>query len=179
MQITNEGETTAVASVTASKAGLSKEMQQRLYFYVETPFYRNTERMDRVYVTTNSAYTYTVFSGSEILITEESQNAPALKWRWVYDVLGYYVLGTVTADGENIVEYVRPIEYAYDPISTTFDANGALKTVDGIKTAASLLKEISATDGYSGIIDTSAAINGYYPVYINEEGYGVWAYLCT
>ena len=180
MHITNEGETTAVASVTVSKARLDPEMQKRLYFYVETPFYRNTERMERVYVTSNSAYAYTVFSGSEILITKDSQNAPALKWRWVYDVLGYYVLGTVNDDSTDIVEYVRPIEYDYDPISTTFDStSGALKTVDGIKTVNSLLKEISATDGYSGVIDPSAVKNGYYPVYVNEDGYGIWAYLCT
>ena len=180
MQISNNGTETASAAVTVSKANLSEPMKQRLYFYVDTTFYRNAERMDRVYVSDSGGYTYTVFPNSQVSITEDSQNAPPLKWMWVYDVLGYYVRGSVTDMSAQIDEYLRPIEYAYDPITTTFATDGALKTVDGFKTVGSFLKEISETDGYEGTIDvTKKTANGYYPVYVNSEGYGVWAYICN
>lgn len=180
MQISNNGTETAAASVTVSKSDLSELMQKRLYFYVDTPFYRNAERMERVYVSDSSSYTYTVFPNSGINITETTQNAPPLKWVWVYDVLGYYVRGTVPDSGDaQIDEYLRPIEYDYDPFVTTFYEDGTLKTVDGIKTVNEFLREVSATDGYDGVIDPSKkTANGYYPVYLNSEGYGVWAYLC-
>ena len=194
MQIINQGEEVAAASVTVSKNAFDDMMKKRVYFYVDTSYCRNGERMDRVYVSANSGYAYTVFPGTEIVITEEKQNAPALKWEWVYDVLGYYVLATVTEEGEpQIAEYIRPIEYDYDSIFTTFytetDADvlaekaeaGQLKTIDGITTADEFIKEISKTDGYDGVYDISLShkVNGYYPIYVNSEGYGVWAYLCT
>lgn len=179
MQITNNGEETAAAGVTVSKSSLNELMRKRLYFYVDTPFYRNSERMDRVYVSSTGGYTYTVFAGSQISITAESQNAPALKWVWVYDVLGYYVYGRVTDENVQIDEYIRPIEYAYDPITTTFNSDGSLKTIDGVQTADDFLVKLSETDGYAGTIDLTKKTNGYYPVYVNSEGYGIWAYLCN
>lgn len=180
MHITNNGQETATAGVTVSKSKLSELMQKRLYFYVDTPYYRNSERMDRVYVSSSGGYTYTVFADSKIYITPDAQNAPALKWMWVYDVLGYYVYGKINDSSVQIDEYIRPIEYAYDPITTTFTDEGYLKTIDGFKTVNEFLLEMSATDGYAGNIDVSQrTANGYYPVYVNSEGYGVWAYLCT
>ena len=180
MQISNNGTETAVASVTVYKSDLTETMQKRLYFYVDTSFYRNAERMERVYVSDNSSYTYTVFQNSKININETTQNAPPLKWEWVYDVLGYYVRGNVTDSSVRIDEYIRPIQYEYDPITTTFYDDGALKTVDGIKTVNEFLRELSLTDGYDKTIDvTKKTANGYYPVSVNSEGYGIWAYLCT
>lgn len=180
MQISNNGTENASAAVTVSKANLSEPMKKRLYFYVDTSFYRNAERMERVYVSDSGGYTYTVFPNSQVSITADSQNAPPLKWMWVYDVLGYYVRGSVTDSSVQIDEYIRPIEYSYDPITTTFAADGSLKTVDGFKTVGSFLKEISAVDGYEGTIDVAQkTASGYYPVFVNSEGYGVWAYLCN
>lgn len=181
MSISNDGEETAFASVTVSKEKLSEtEMQKRLFFYVDTPFYRNGERMDKVYVTSLGGYTYTVFPQSSVEINENTQNAPALRWEWVYDVLGYYVLGSVSDSGEATVkEFLRPIEYDYDPAFTTFDKQGKLLSVDGSTGVEDFLLDLSSNDGYSGSIDVSAVNNGYYPVSVNSEGYGVWAYLCT
>ena len=179
MTISNDGEETAAASVTVSKGTLTEEMQKRLFFYVDTPFYRNGERMERVYVTSSGGYTYTVFPGSVVKIDENIHNAPVLKWEWVYDVLGYYVLASVTDGGAEIKEYLRPIEYSYDPAFTTFDDSGNLVSVDGQTSLADYLRAISQKDGYSGEIDTAAAVNGYYPVAVNPDGYGVWAYLCS
>ncbi len=179
LQITNNGEETAIAGVSVSKKNFDADMQQRVFFYVNAPTYRNGERMEKVYVSANSGYSYTVFPNSKILITETSQNAPALMWEWVYDTLGYYVLGSLSADGFSAVEYIRPIEYDYDPIKTTFNADGTLKTIDGVTTVDEYITELSKTDGYEGEINVSARKSNYYPVYVNEEGYGVWAYFCT
>ncbi len=180
LHITNDGAETAVAGVSVSKASLSELMQKRLYFYVDTPFYRNGERMSRVFLSENGGYAYTVFGGSEIHATEQSQNVPLLRWEWVYDVLGYYVRGGLVDGAVQIDEYVRPIEYDYDPITTTFREDGGLATVDGEVTAQAFLSALSATDGYAGEIDTGAVTaDGYYPVSVNAEGYGIWAYLCT
>ena len=180
MQITNNGAETAAAGITVSKSRLSELMKKRLYFYIDAPFYRNSERMSRVYITENGGYTYTVFPGSSIYIGEDSQNAPALRWEWVYDVLGYYVRGRMSDTGVLIDEYVRPIEYNYDPITTTFNDDGTLATIDGFQTVEEFIKQLSLTDGYAGEIDPEQITDdGYYPVSVNSEGYGVWAYLCT
>ncbi len=180
MQIENNGRVTAAAGITVSKSKLDDMMKKRLYFYVDTSFYRNAEIMDRVYVSNRGGYTYTLFPNSNISITQSTQNAPPLKWEWVYDVLGYYVYGKITDTSAQIDEYIRPIEYAYDPITTTFTAEGDLETIDGVQSANDFLLQLSATDGYEGQIDVSKkTANGYYPVYVNSEGYGVWAYLCT
>lgn len=180
MQIANTGSETASAGVTVSKANLNELMKKRLYFYVDTTLYRNSEKMERVYVSSTGGYTYTVFPGSQIYITQQSQNAPALRWEWVYDVLGYYVYGRITDSSVQIDEYIRPIEYAFDPITTTFAEDGTLKTIDGVQSAGDFLVKLSETDGYYGTIDpTERTEGGYYPVYVNSEGYGVWAYLCT
>lgn len=182
MHITNQGQEIAAASVTVSKKSFDAMMQKRVYFYVDTPYYRNGEKMDRVYVSANSGYAYTVFPGSEIKVDETSQNAPALKWEWVYDVLGYYVLGTVTADSEPVIaEYLRPIEYDYDPMFTTFNADGTVNYATRTMTADDLIVSLSKTDGYEGTYnkETAQKVKGYYPIYVNSEGYGVWAYLCT
>lgn len=180
MEIENNGQVTATAGVTVSKSNLSDLMKKRLYFYVDTPYYRNSEIMDRVYVSSRGGYTYTLFPDGNISVTQTTYNAPPLKWEWVYDVLGYYVYGEMTDTSIRVYEYIRPIEYAYDPITTTFTDIGELETIDGVKSAEDFLFELSATDGYEGQIDVSKkTIEGYYPVYVNSNGFGVWAYLCT
>ncbi len=187
MTIRNQGSELATASVIATKAGFSgdaadgRSMKQRIYFYVDAPLYRNGERLDRAYVSAYSSYTYTLFPQSELVLNDEQQDSYPLRWEWVYDVLGYYVMGRPDEDGNVVVEeYMRPIEYEYDMFATTFDAQGNLVTVDGTKTAAQLLAEVSSADGYQGTIEPSQkTAGGYYPVSVNSENYGVWAYLCT
>ncbi len=183
MTISNQGSEMATVSVTASKAGFdSAQMQQRIYFYVDAPLYRNGERMERVYVNAYNSYNYTLFPQSELVINETAQDSYPLKWEWVYDVLGYYVMGRLDSISGvvSVEEYMSPIEYEYDMFATTFDASGRLLTVDGTKTADQLLSEISAADGYAGTISPdNRSANGFYRVSVNSEGYGVWAYLCT
>lgn len=172
-------------SVNVSKSGMSPEMQKRMFFYVETSATREGETMERVYVNNHEGYTYTVFNQSSLTLTEKVNNAPKLKWQWVYDVLGYYVLGTENGGSITVEEYLRPIEYDYD--KATFVKTGdseenttyKLLTVDGETAPEDFLYMISATDGYEENINTSKSIGGYYPVEVDENGYGVYAYLCS
>lgn len=162
----------------------------------------NVETVSRVYLGSSSPenYTYTVLPGQKLTMNEIFCNDVPLKWEWVYDMLGYYFRGTVTeasassAGTVSVDEYIRPIEYDYDYDQPVFDENGQLEAVKGIK-AIDFLKEISANDGYEDVIHSSEAVSIkveaesgdtaeeqtkiYYPVEIDENGCGVWAYLCT
>lgn len=181
MQLINEGQQTLAASVTVSKANLMTDMHKRMFFYVDTSIVRNGELMDRVWVSATKSYTYTVFPNSQLNLTETTQNAPALKWMWVYDVLGYYVLGTETSGGGvSVNEYIRPVEYEYDPVYTTFDAEGFPVRINNETTVGDFLKQVTSADGYTGVLDETAQRNaeGYYRVDVDGSGYGVWLYLC-
>ena len=200
LTIENKGNHIVAASVTVSKQDLQgadvtingtpinpyELMQKRLYFYVDTMATRHQENMERVYVSDKSSYTYTVFPQSTMVLNENG-NAALLKWEWVYDVLGYYVWGEATADANNPSiytdvtpqYYIRPIEYDFDEMTTTFDGE-QLATIDGSKTALEFLKELTAADGYRGsIAEDTQAVNGYYPISVDNNGRGVWLRLCT
>ena len=179
IQMENNSSELVAASVTISKANLEETMRSRMYFYVDTQTTRNGEPLSRVYVSNHSSYTYILFPYTNLQINENSDHDPVLKWEWVYDNLGYYVLGKPNTDGSfQIDDYIRPIEYQYDPMVTSFDpTTGKPIYVEG-KSVAEFLKEFSATDGYAGLIEGSHS-SGYYPVSIDGNEYGVWAYLCT
>jgi len=203
----NESDEITPLTVNVSKPYMNEEMQKRLFFYVDTPMTRNGETMERVYINEKEGYTYNLFGGSSLIINEEVKNAPELKWQWVYDMLGYYVLATpqeaekesetgVTVtngetDEENIAirmeieEYLRPIEYDFD--KATFNEALELETIDDVD-VADFLQKLFASDGYSTDENTAVAmINNelvgqsgtYYPVDIDENGHGVYAYLCS
>jgi len=38
---------------------------------------------------------------------------------------------------------------------------------------------LSAADGYEGVINPADAVNGYYPVDVDDSGKGIWLYLCN
>ena len=195
LEVENESESIITVGVNISKAIMAKEMQQRLYFYVDTQLTRNGETMERVYLNNQEGYSYTLFSKGKLTLTEEVHNDALLKWQWVYDVLGYYVYGTEYKDTEGntnvrIAEYLRPIEYDYDEATTTFttDENNnlvmVLQTVDGKTTADQFLVNLSKTDGYEGTIDPTQKLDaGFYPVDVEVDAdgnsCGVYAYLCN
>lgn len=182
LEVVNDNQDTAAISVSVSKERMESEMQKRLFFYVDTQVTRNNEVMDRVYLNTQDSYTYVLLSGQGLSLTETGHNDAQLKWQWVYDVLGYYVLGTVSEGMVSAYEYLRPIEYKYDPATVQFKMNengilSELERIDG-KSVAEFLQELSAHDGYEGQIDVTKKLsNGYYPVDVDESGYGVYAYL--
>ena len=187
LRVSNTDETQSAVSIGVSKARMDSAMQQRLYFYVDVPMTRNSELMERVYLNTNQSYTYTLFAGEALELSQQRHTDAPVKWHWVYDVLGYYVLGRWSPEESKLyaLDYLRPIEYDYDQATTTFTQVGdalalELETVDGMTSVEEFLVELSRTDGYPGQIDPTAKLgSGYYPVAVDENGYGVFAYLCT
>ena len=194
LEVTNTNDSITAVGVNVSKVRMDKQMQQRLFFYVDTQQTRNNEVMERVYLNNQDSYSYTLFSQGKLTLTETVHNDAQLKRHWVYDVLGYYVYGTEIVDEKgirtvNVQEYLRPIEYNYDDATTTFTTDEAgvvtmeLKTVDGKTTVDEFMVEFSKKDGYEGVIDPEAKLeSGYYPVAVEESNgsqYGVYAYLCT
>ena len=182
LQVSNTNDSSSEVSVGVSKEKMEIPMQQRLYFYIDAPLARNGEIMERVYLNSRESYTYTLFPGEDLELTAQRHTDAPLKWHWVYDVLGYYVLGSWSAESSSfsVTDYLRPIEYDYDPAATTFTQDGLIKTLDGVTTAEEFLVAISGTDGYPGQIDPTARLGtGYYPVAVDENGYGVYAYLCS
>lgn len=205
LEIANNSDSISAISLNVSKANMKDLMKKRLYFYVDTRMNRNGEVMDRVYLNNYESYTYTLFGQGKLMLTEQTNNAPQLKWQWVYDVLGYYVLGQPVSyaaeaseedqTGEtlpeesltrmNIRDYLRPIEYEYEKagFSMEEDENGSLvtklETIDGL-TPEAFLRNLFQKDGYRGNYVGEPVAGGYYPVDVDPEtGYGVYAYLCT
>lgn len=178
-------------SVAVTKTKMDTEIQKRIYFYVDANVERNGESLERIYLNSRDSYTYTLFSQGTLTLTDTYHNDNQIKWQWVYDVLGYYVLGSKTSAGDVIIsEYLRPIEYDYDAATmeyvTETDEKGneiltmEMKTVDGTMTLEEFLVELSGTDGYEGKIDPEEMLeSGYYPVDVDENGNGVYAYLCS
>ena len=182
LRIENNGDHIVAASASMDKSAMGDDMKKRLFFYVDTSMQRNGETVDRVYISEMSSYTYAIPQNSTLELSETVQNGPLIKWMWVYDVLGYYVWGQKNVESNDVTvsDYIRPVEYDYDPIFTTFDANGNLSTVDGTTTVAEFLENLTKTDGYAGTITESTEKTGdYYPISVGADGYGVWLYLCT
>lgn len=185
LEVASDSNSPSAVSVNFSKALMPKQIQQRIFFYVDTQMVRSNEVMDRVYLNSQESYTYNLFSQGKLTLTETVHNAPQLKWHWVYDVLGYYVQGVPSADDYDVLvtEYLRPIEYDYDAATMEYDAANetyTILTVDGTLTPEQFLVELSKTDGYEGDIDPeSRKESGFYPVDVDENGKGVYAYLCS
>ena len=182
MRLKNDGDVTVAASLTASKTSMDEAMKKRIYFYVDTTDVRSDEFVDRVWISLSSSYTYTVFSGDELVSGEDFGNIPPLKWVWVYDVLGYYVKGSLGDNGKVTVEdYIRPVEYDFDEVYTAFDSNGKLIYTDGKTSVNKFIEQLTSNDGYEGVVKNYSELenSGYCPIDVNDDGYGVWLYLCT
>lgn len=201
------GEEAVKVRVNLSKAGSAGsdsqqrelELEKRVYFYADTAKTyefgegeeRTTEKVSKIYIGASEldSYSYTILPGNMLSLSEEFYNDVPIYWEWVYDMQGYYFYGTV-ADVVTVSEYIRPIEYDYE--DAVFDTDEASETYDqllsiGDKTKDVFLTEISSADGYEGTIDITKAVaigtgadkKIYYPVQVDENNYGVWAYLCT
>lgn len=193
LEVASDSDSPSAVSVSFSKVQMPSQMQKRIFFYVDTQTVRNDETLDRIYLSSQESYTYSLFSQGKLTLTETVHNDAQLKWHWVYDVLGYYVQGNLVtlSDGQNtkavaVTEYLRPIEYDYDQATMAYvtDASGnttmELKTVDGVRSPEEFLVDFSKTDGYTGEIDPTKMLEtGYYPVDVDENGNGVYAYLCS
>lgn len=176
LEVDNTGSDMIFAGVHIAKT-MDEDLGKRIYLYVDAASTRNGETMQRVYLNSKDSYTYLVPSQNKLILNEQCYNDARIMWTWVYDVLGYYFVGTVNDTVTVKEEYLRPVEYDLD--SATFDGNGKVQTVDGTTTLAQFLAKLSATDGYAGAIDPAAAVRGFYPVDVDETGKGIWLYLCN
>ena len=196
LEVQNGSDQISAISVNISKDPMEETMRQRMFFYVDTPMVRNEETMERVYINELESYTYTLFNSGRLMLTDKFHNAAQLKWQWVYDVLGYYVLAerydVVAQDGTEkqylaVKEYLRPIEYDYEEATFALQTDEAgeptyvLTTVDGKTTPLAFLKELSKKDGYPGNLEAieEPVKNNCYPISVDENGYGIYAYLCS
>ena len=187
----------------------SPEMQQRLYLYVEVTD-EDTNTKTRRYINSLSGYLYTVAAGQTLhitdaerpLLTNEAQNKNALHLQWVYDMTGYFLLGTVTENGTKVTgktedtqpEYLMPVTYDLD--RAQFDTNGKLSSVSEYQTTTNGTAGYATTDrenylnrlfeqyisGYNSNAKpydkTTTIVRGsYYAVDVDTTGYGVWLYL--
>lgn len=178
---------TIVAGVSVLKKQMSSDMQKRIYFYADTSDNIGGETVSRVYIGSaeNEGYDYKIFGGDMLTLSELYYNDIPIKWEWVYDTVGYYFKGSVT-DMVLEEEYLRPIEYDLD--DAVFEQESAanltrkLLSVNGVS-VSDFLAGVSANDGYPGAITSGARVTvggrDYYRVAVDENGYGVWAYLCT
>ena len=180
LNVSNDSGTTLGVIVNTLKDALSEEMQKRIYFYADASYIQNEETVARTYISGQDSYHYKILAGNTLTLNEEYCNDVPLMWEWVYDVLGYYVRGTVgAAEGGTMIvdvqDYIRPVVYDYD--QAEFDDEGNLQTVDGAA-VSDYLAQLYATDGFAGT-EVGTPLAGYYPVEVNENGYGVWLYLCS
>ena len=193
LSVTNDGEQINQITVTVDKSSMPEELQKRIYFYVPVEAKESDKTADRVYLSTYGGYSYRVMPKSTLLLTADSAADAPVRCEWVYDLLGYYVYGTLDKDNklitaEQIAEhkredveapvYIRPVEYDYDKAIFQDDK---LLTVDGDK-VDDFVKDLLAADGYKNADTTK--VGDYYAVNItgtsdNREKTGLWLYLCT
>ena len=193
ISVTNDGRQINLITVSVDKSTMSPELQKRIYFYVPAAETRSEETVERVYLTPYGGYSYRVMPKSTLLLTANRAADAPVRCQWVYDLLGYYVYGTLNKDNtlltaEDIAAagrkditapaYIRPVEYDFD--TAAFDKDGKLETADG-KAAASFVQGVLEADGYPG--SEVKQYGRYYAVSILEEKdgekTGLWLYLCT
>ena len=193
MSVTNDGEQINQITVTVDKSSMPEELQKRIYFYVPATVKQHEETVECVYLSPYGGYSYRVMPKSTLLLTADSAADAPVRCQWVYDLLGYYVYGTLDKDNKLITAkqiaaserkdveapvYIRPVEYDYDKAIFQDDK---LLTVDGDK-VDDFVKDLLAADGYKNA-DTITKVGDYYAVnttgtYETEQT-GLWLYLCT
>lgn len=186
----------------------SPEMQQRLYLYVEVTD-EDTNTKTRHYINSLSGYLYTVAAKQTLRITDaertlsanEAQNKNTLHLQWVYDMTGYFLLGTVDETGTKVTgktedtqpEYLMPVTYDLD--RAQFETDGKLHSVSEYQTNTNGTAGYATTsreyylkhlfEQYAKEYNIKAAAydkntksyGNYYAVDVDETGYGVWLYL--
>ena len=193
LSVTNDGEQINQITVTVDKSAMPEELQKRIYFYVPATVKQHEETVECVYLSPYGGYSYRVMPKSTLLLTADSAADAPVRCEWVYDLLGYYVYGTLDKDNKLITAeqikagkrtdveapaYIRPVEYDYDKAIFQDDK---LLTVDGDEVDA-FVKDLLAADGYKNA-DTTTKVGDYYAVNITgtsgSEQTGLWLYLCT
>lgn len=201
MTIRNNGEKTVNIRVDAKKEG-DEALQKRIYCYAE-------QDGEKTYLNSRNGWLYTGIGSNETWNLTENQNEeqvsgkPTIQWQWVYDVEGYYVLGTVKAKTEEttdggtkivpeveVTEYLMPVEYDLD--TAVFDNDGQLvsfrRPVSGSDTPKTVTREEFLEELFQAWREDLHYVNSgegatrhignYYLLDVDESGQGVWLYLC-
>lgn len=193
LSVTNDGEQINQITVTVDKSSMPEELQKRIYFYVPAAAKESDKTANRVYLSTYGGYSYRVMPKSTLLLTADSAADAPVRCEWVYDVLGYYVYGTLDENNQLITAekiaaskredveapvYIRPVEYDYDKAIFQDDK---LLTVGEVK-VDDFVQALLAADGYKNA-DTTTKVGDYYAVNTTgtskTEQTGLWLYLCT
>lgn len=193
LSVTNDGEQINQITVTVDKSSMPEELQKRIYFYVPAAAKESDKTANRVYLSTYGGYSYRVMPKSTLLLTADSAAEAPVRCEWVYDVLGYYVYGTLDENNQLITAekiaaskredveapaYIRPVEYDYDKAIFQDDK---LLTVGEVK-VEDFVQALLAADGYKNA-DTTTKVGDYYAVNTTgtskTEQTGLWLYLCT
>lgn len=193
LSVTNDGEQINQITVTVDKSSMPEELQKRIYFYVPAAAKESDKTANRVYLSTYGGYSYRVMPKSTLLLTADSAADAPVRCEWVYDVLGYYVYGTLDENNQLITAekiaaskredveapaYIRPVEYDYDKAIFQDDK---LLTVGEVK-VEDFVQALLAADGYKNA-DTTTKVGDYYAVNTTgtskTEQTGLWLYLCT
>lgn len=187
LRVKNKSDLASAIGITISKQYMEEtEMQKRIYFYADRSSSINGETVDRIYLNNTRGYSYTLYGRNELILSEQIHTDVLIKWEWVYDVVGYYFMGTVDGTTVTVDEYLRPVEYSYD--DATFDDKGNLLTVDGEKDVPTFLSEITENDGYKGkyTVSDGTLMYGGETVEVGELGCypidkdnNIWVYFCT
>lgn len=163
-------------------------LNNRLYFYVDKRTDIDGETVDRIYINDSDSYTYTIFPGKTLALSEEYSNDYPIKWSWVYDVTGYYVRGKLQSDNTiSVEEYIRPIEFEYlEKIS--YDENGNIVSYDGTDIDTYILENYLKKDCYDGGYSDDLGVYVFDKVKDAEENTvpnlyrindDLWIVLCT
>ncbi len=179
LRVNNSGSSSRVRLDVGVARGedMPEKLRQRLYFCVDASRTVSGETVDRLYITDreNERQIYYLGPGAVLDIAEDYQTDQPIRWVWVYDLLGYYFLGTPGSPAE----YLRPIEYGYD--DAVFDPDTLELLAVGEQGRTEFLAELFARDGYAGSTVTPVTVGGktYYKIQADENDQGVWAYLLT
>ena len=155
-------------------------LRERIYFYVDHPTHINGESVEKQYVSTADSYTYKIYPGHSLVMSDTYCNDFPIKWEWVYDVVGYYVRGTLQSDGTILdPEYISPIVFDYT--NATFvdhDKNSNTPKVVSTINSQNVDDFIKANyldkDGFAGNTVEKTKDGKYYKV-AND----VYIYLCN
>ncbi|MBQ9845271.1 MAG: hypothetical protein IJO54_04230 [Oscillospiraceae bacterium] len=195
-KIDNEADSLVNVQIKAAKKYLPEFMQKRIYFYVDKKVEVNGETLEKAYIHDDNAYSHVLLGGQNVDNTGDVASDGKIKWEWVYDLLGYYVV--IETDDDDISKetaYIRPVQYTYEDAKYDNDT-GALTSIkiDGKEvTAEDYIKNLLDTDGFETeefkeleeiktilkFKDISEEITEktYYEVY-TEDDYGVYLYIC-
>ncbi|MCR5665060.1 MAG: hypothetical protein K6G17_09340 [Oscillospiraceae bacterium] len=161
VSITNNDSRAVDVRMDVNRSTLTAAMQKRLFLYTLD------EQNHPVWLNSQNCLRFSLDAG-------DSRSLDDVHWMWVYDLLGYTLIGTSDGTTVSEEEILSPVEYTLE--DAVFDDGGALEQLSSTQTAAAYIQSLlDVGDTYS----ESAFVGGYYPLRVDENGHGVWLYLLS